>query len=332
MKNLIIERLHKLIEDKGYRIVPQDYSKEFGQTGSGKAIQYKKTKLAADPEQIRLAMYRISQATIIDQQYREAYKNGIPDNDGIIHFESTYMGKKYDCQIPPQFKEDKKYYYYFNSSEIGDGLIPIKITKEGKIEGGNIRTRPDIEITPTLSNMGADYNITEYAAYFNVRVGVKGKYQKENKRYSVFPTPAIDANVKTHVIYKTEILDYLKGGGDYTSDEKGKELSAKMNFDKKINKIIRDAQNIIGKPIRSNKTWLDWFEQLKLNYDTPEKQQAMDAEAMLKDFIELYKTKETIPSKETPKISMPPDEEAEWEKQQKEKLARIAAARARMKK
>jgi hypothetical protein len=50
------------------------------------------------------------------------------------------------------------------------------------------------------------------------------------------------------------------------------------------------------------------------------------------NFVDIYKNKNLFKQVGKPEIGLPKDEMNTWEKEQKEKLARIAAARARMKK
>jgi hypothetical protein len=163
-----------------------------------------------------------------------------------------------------------------------------------------------------------------------------GKYQEEAGRFgSILDTPAIDASIKVRVIFHDEILDFLtkdKSIAQYTSDKKGAAIANTMEFDKKIEKIRKDAEMAIGKPIYGSTTWMDFKDQLKLAYDTPEKQQAMDIAQTTKDFIQKYQETNTVIYKGKQQITMDPEEEAAREKEQKEKLARIMAARARMKK
>lgn len=336
MKSLILEHLHRLAEDKGYRVAPQDYSKEFGQTGSGKAIFGKQNLAKADPAALNKAKNRIQQALNVGKDYQEAYLNGKPDENGTIHFKTSYLGQVYDCQIPTQFKSGEtaggqktNYQYYFDVPEMGDGAVQVAMGKDGYMQVKQVRSKTDMSDNPHLSSAadaGYDKEHDGRTKYFNVKIGVRGKFQGDNPRYSVFPTPVIDANVKANIGFKTEILDFMQGGGDYTSDEKGREISNKMDFDKKLEKIRKDAEQIIGKPIVGNPIWIKFRDELKLRTFSPEKQAALDTTQMTKEFLRLYKSNGGVQKSE---IGMGQDEREAWEKEQKEKLARIAAAKAR---
>lgn len=341
MKQLILEALHDIAQAQGIKVVPQDYSAEFGQTGSGKPIFGKSNIAKASDADIRRTKERINEAIEVAKAYRNAYINNTPDETGNIHFKVMYQNRVYDCKIPQSFLSNQTaggqstdYLYYFNSPEIGDGAMQIKYDKRGDGEVSVIRPKINIPFEPNLTSAADAGYSKDYEGkfkYVSVKVGVKGKYQGQGF-YSVFPSPAIDAKVKADIAFRTEIIDFMQGGADYTSDEKGQELSNKMEFEKKLEKIRKDAEVVIGKLVYGSKTWMEFKDQLKSIYNTPEEQKAMDINKMTKNFIEQYQKTNTVLPKSKQQITMDPDEEAEWEKQQKEKLARIAAARARMKK
>jgi uncharacterized protein (UPF0333 family) len=346
IKNLLDEKINKdyikfslffLNEEDNFITIPQDYKAEFRQTGSGKSIFSKSNRLKATQDEINRAKHRIIQAINAAKDYRNAYKNGTPDNNGVIHFKTIFMGQEYNCKIPPQFKQnltannDKTdYLNYFNIPEVGDGAMQIALDKSGKITATNTRSKTDISNNPNLSaasDAGYNKDFNGSIKYFNVKVGAMGKYQGESQGYSVFPTPAIDANVKANIAFRTDIIDFMQGGGSYTTDDKGQELSNAMEFKKKIEKIRKDAEMKIGKPISSNKIWMNWKDQLVQQMDTPEKQATLDTEQSTREFLKMYQSENPINNQP---LSMPSDEMDQWEKEQKEKAARLAAARLRM--
>lgn len=333
MRQLILEALHKVAQKQGVINVPQDYSKEFGQTGSGKAIFGKPQMVSASEADINKTIQRINDGIQVANAYRNAYMNGTPDETGNIPFKVFYENRIYDVKIPPQFFEkitaggDKvDYMYYFNSPEIGDGAMQVKYNKVGYAQANVLRSKTDIPYKTDLGSAAdAGYNRDEQGRYkyFNVKVGVRGKYQGETKFYSIFPSPAMEAKIKADIAFRTEILDFIKGSSDYTTDDKGVEISnAKMDLDTKLQKVRKDAEMVIGKPLATNNIWLSFRDELKQKGD-------FDAQQMTQQLLQMLKNKGVEKKGE---ITMSPDEKAEWEAQQKEKMARIAAARARMKK
>lgn len=340
MKTLILEHLHKLIEAGGYKIVPQDYGAEFRQTGSGKSMVGVSNKNIISDEKLSQVMAQLALAKEISLKYKRAWEKG---EEGIF---VQWMGRKMLMRIPKELRtatdpngNPVDYSNYFNIPTLGDGGFQYRLFRNGDIVGGNVKSKPDMSDRPHLgSATDAGYNkdYEDRIKYFFVKAGIGGKYQEEVGRFgSVLDTPAIDASIKVRVIFHDEILDFLtkdKSVAQYTADKKGAEIANSMEFEKKIEKIRKDAEIAIGKPIYGSTTWMDFKDQLKSVYDTPEKQKAMDIAQMTKDFIQKYQETNTVLYKGKQQITMAPDEEAEWEKQQKEKLARIAAAKARMKK
>lgn len=340
LKSLIKEHLNKLLEDKGYRVIPQDYSKEYGQTGSGKAIFGKKDIAKASGKDIAKAMFRIKEAKEIVREYKNAFINGKPDMYGFITFEVFFQGKRYECKIPPQFKNKTSiggkgvdYLYYFDDPNSGDGAMEMVLDKTGFLRAKQLRSKPDIEQSPDLTGAADAGYEKEYEGrtkYFKIKVGVLGKTNQ--KYYSVFPVPAIDANIKTNFIFSDEIISFMRGGLDYTSDEKGKTLANNMDLEKKIEKIRKDSELILGRPISSNDEWNKYKQRLIKLYGSEDALFNLDIESETNNFVDIYKNKNLFKQIGKPEIGLPKDELDAWEKEQKEKLARIAAARARMKK
>jgi len=285
-------------------------------------------------------MAQLAMAKEISLKYKRAWERG---EEGIF---VNWMGRKMLMRLPKELRtatdpngRPVDYSNYFNIPTLGDGGFQYRLFPNGDIIGGVVQSRPDMTDRPNLSGaVDAGYNKTfdDRIKYFFVKAGIMGKYKEEAGRFaSVLDTPAIDASVKVRVIFHDEILDFLskdKGAAQYTTDKKGAAIANSMEFEKKIEKIRKDAELAIGKPIYGSKTWMDFKDGIKTMFDTPEKQMAMDINQMTKDFIQQYQEANTVLYKGKQQITMDPDEEAEWEKQQKEKIARIAAARARMKK
>lgn len=340
MKKFIIETLHRLLEDGGYKIVPQDYGAEFRQTGSGKSMFGVPNIDVISDEKLNKIIAELTIAKEISLKYKRAWDKG---EEGVF---ISWMGRKMLMRIPKELRtatdpngKPVDYSNYFNIPTVGDGGFQYKLYPNGNIVGGVVQSRPEMTDRPNLGGAtDAGYNkvYDDRIKYFFVKAGIMGKYQEEAGRFaSILDTPAIDASIKVRVIFHDEILDFLtkdKGAAQYTSDKKGAAIANTMEFEKKLEKIRKDAEIAIGKPVYGNKAWMDFKDKLKLMYDTPEKQQAMDINQMTKDFIRQYQETNTVLYKGKQQITMSPDEEAEWEKQQKEKLARITAAKARMKK
>lgn len=332
MRELIIEALHKVAQAQGVRVVPQDYSKEFGQTSSGKAIFGKPNVAKSNEADIRRTKERINDAIEVAKAYRNAYMNGTQDETGSIPFKVMYQGRVYDCKIPQSFLSNQTaggqstdYLYYFNSPEIGDGAMQIKYDKRGYGEASVVKPKADIPFEPSLgsaADAGYSKDYQDMFKYVTVKVGVSGKYQDKGF-YSVFPNPAMDAKVKADIAFRTEIIDFMQGGGDYTSDEKGAEISnARMDLNTKLQKVRKDAEMVIGKPLAANTVWLSFKDELKQKGD-------FDTQQMTQQLLQMLKSSGV---KKKSEIGMSAAERAEWEAQQKEKLARLAAARARMRK
>ena len=340
MKNLILEQLHRLLEDKGYRIVPQDYGAEFRQTGSGKSMTGISNKLVISDEKLNQVMAELALAKQISLKYKRAWENG---EEGVF---VVWQGRKMLMRIPKELRtatdpngRPVDYSNYFNIPTLGDGGFQYKLYKNGNIVGANVKSKADIFNKPDLggaTDAGYEKTYDDRIKYFFVKAGIGAKYQEEVGRFgSILDTPAIDASIKVRVIFHDEILDFLtkdKGKAQYTSDEKGAEIANKMEFEKKIEKIKRDAEQIIGKPIHRDKSWISFKDTIYAEMDTPEKQSALDINSMTKDFVEIYKKENPTKTLGKAEISLDTDELDAAEKQRELIKARIAASRARMKK
>jgi hypothetical protein len=334
MKNFILEELHKLLETNGYKIQPQDYGAEFRQTGSGKSIFGVPNKLTISDSKLNQVKAQLALAKELSLKYKQAWDKGL---EGVF---VNYMGRKMLMRLPKELRTGTDpngnpvdYSNYFNIAEIGDGGFQFKLYKNGNLIGGNVRTKPDIEKKPDLgSATDAGYNkvYDDRIKYFFVKAGIGSKYQEEVGRFgSVLDTPAIDAAVKVRVIFHDEILDFLtkdKGAAQYTSDKKGAEIANKMEFEKKLEKIRKDAEQQIGKPIYGSKTWMDFKDELKIMFDNPEEQKEMDINQMTQEFIKRYQSEYPTKKMGKPEISLDPEELDAAEKQRELIKARIAAA------
>jgi hypothetical protein len=340
MKELILERLHQLIEAEGYRVVPQDYSAEFRQTGSGKSMFGLSNKLVISDEKLNSVLAQIATAKQIAKKYREAYKAG---EQGLF---VNWMGKKILMRIPKELRnatdangDPVDYSHYFDVPTVGDGGFQFKLFRNGNIVGGHVKSRPEMTDIPDLTSAtdaGYEKTYDDRLKYFFVKAGILGKYQDEAGFFNaVLGTPAMDAGIKVRAIFHDEIVSFLtkdKKAASYTSDNKGKEAADKMELDKKIEKIRKDIENIIKKPIYGNKTWLEFKDYLLRVYGKPDAIFKLDMDKEIENFMEKYKVDNIFKPIKKPEIGLPKDELDTWEKEQKEKLARIAAARARMKK
>lgn len=327
----ILEGLRNLTEDI---TIPQDYSKEFNQTGSGKAIQGKQNITQASPAEIRKAKAAMAHAHQFNLAYKQAFATGQPDENGIIHFQAPFQGRLWDCQIPPQFKNKTNigqktvdYKYYFDYPDLGDGAFQVGVDKTGFIQAKNLRSKPDMNVSPNLSQAtDAGYTKTyeDRIKYLDVKAGVLGK--EGRGRYSVLPTPALDAAVKANIGFQTEILDFMQGGGDYTTDNKGKEISNAADLDMKIKKIKKDAENHLGRPLTGHPDWEKFKSELLKKINSPEEKDALDVDVATRTFIKSFKDK---PKKS--EISLSKDDLDDFERRQAFLRDRLAAARNRKK-
>lgn len=329
MKNLILEYLHKLTEDINLQ---QNFDAEFNQTGSGKSIHGKPNMPNASAMQIAKMKARITQAHQIAKTYREAYQKNLNT------FNVMWQGTEYTCKIPDGFREKTNpagqktdYLYYFDYPNIGDGGFQIAMDKTGFMKAKHIRSKADMNQTPNLAaatDAGYQKDYEGRTKYFFVQAGVKGKFQENG--YSVFPSPAMDAAIKTLISFQTDIIDFISGNLGYTSDAKGKDLANNMNLEDKIKKVRLDAEQILktDKSLAFNPIWTAFRENLLKKYNSEKSIFNFDINSEVDAFVETFKNKNPF-NNQKPKIGLPQDEIDAWEKEQKEKLARLIAARAR---
>jgi hypothetical protein len=103
-----------------------------------------------------------------------------------------------------------------------------------------------------------------------------------------------------------------------------------MNLEDKIKKVRLDAEQILktDKSLAFNPVWTAFRENLLKKYNSEKSIFNFDINSEVDAFVETFKNKNPF-NNQKPKIGLPQDEIDAWEKEQKEKLARLIAARAR---
>lgn len=320
----IKEILYRLLEA---RIIPYDERPEL----RAAAKQGLTNKDVISDEEFYRAMAQLAMAKHAVQAFKLAWSN---NEDS---FTTNWMGQKLLGKIPQALRDAKDvngrpldFSNYFDIPNLGDGGFQFKLYKNGNLQAGQVKSRPDQSLNPNLTNAtdaGYNKNFEDRLKYFFVKAGFSGKYQMEAGKYSIFQTPAIDGAIKVRVINHNEIMDFLskdKGAQQYTADEKGKEIANAMDFPKKLEKIRKDAENEIGKPVAANQIWLAWKERLlKL---TPEQQIELDIDKETQAFVKSYKAK--YPNEKSP-YTLPPDEMADFQQRQAKYAEKLAALRKR---
>jgi hypothetical protein len=269
---------------------------------------------------------KITQAHQVAKAYREAYQKGLDS------FQTQWQGSMYTCKIPKSFREKNDYLYYFDYPNVGDGGFQVSMDKTGFLRAKHIRAKSDMDQNPNLAaatDAGYQKDYEGRTKYFFVQAGIKGKYQQDG--YSVFPTPAIDAAIKTLISFQTDIIDFMSGTLGYTSDTKGKDLANQMNLEDKIKKVRLDAERLLNvdKSLAFNPIWSEFRDLLFKKYAGTNSLFDFDIDSEVEDFVQFFKNKNPFNKSGKPELSMPKDEMDAWEKEQKEKLARLAAARAK---
>jgi predicted nucleotidyltransferase len=260
-----------------------------------------------------------------------AYKEAFQKNESS--FVANYMGQKMVGRIPDGFRANPDNLHYFDVPEMGDGGFQFKLYRNGNIVGTHVKARGNMDVNPNMhgaTDPGYDKNYEDRIKYFTVKAGFQGKY-RDAMVYSVFDSPAIDGSIKVRVINYPEIIDFLtkdKGHMQYTADEKGNELSNQMDFKKKIEKIRKDAEQVIGRPISSNTKWIAYKTDLEKRFDTPEKQAQADVNQEVKNFVQQFKDNTSQPVGKA-QVSLGSDENSDWDKEQAAKQARLQAFKDR---
>jgi hypothetical protein len=97
---------------------------------------------------------------------------------------------------------------------------------------------------------------------------------------------------------------------------------------KKIEKIRKDAEQVIGRPISSNTKWIAYKTDLEKRFDTPEKQAQADVNQEVKNFVQQFKDNTSQPVGKA-QVSLGSDENSDWDKEQAAKQARLQAFKDR---
>lgn len=277
-------------------------------------------KTVITDEQLYKVMGDCSMAKKAILAYRAAFEKGEST------FTVSYMGRQHIGKIPDQFRANPDNLHYFDVAEMGDGGFQYKLYKNGRLEGTHVKSRSDMNVNPNMhsaTDPGYNKDFEDRIKYFTVMAGFQGKY-RDAMAYSIFDSPATDGSIKVRVINYPEIIDFLtkdKGHMQYTADEKGTELSNQMEFKKKVEKIRKDAEAIIGRPISSNQKWMDFKAQL-------EKQGIADIDQETKNFVDMFKQDASQPVGKA-QVSLPSDEKSDWDKEQAAKQARLQAFKDR---
>lgn len=270
-------------------------------------------------EQLYKVMGDCSMAKKAAIAYRAAFEKGEPT------FTVSYMGRQHTGKIPEGFRADPNNLHYFDVAEMGDGGFQYKLYKNGRLEGMQIKSRPDMNVNPNMhaaTDPGYNKDFEDRIKYFTVKAGFQGKY-RDAMVYSIFDSPATDGSIKVRIINYPEIIDFLtkdKGHMQYTADEKGTELANQMDFKKKLEKVRKDAEAIIGRPLSSNQKWMEFKANL-------EKQGIADIDQETKNFVDMFKSGAQPVGKS--QVSLPSDEKSDWDKEQAAKAARLQAFKDR---
>jgi hypothetical protein len=285
------------------------------------------------PEKFENTILLISQAQNIRDAYRQAFKQNKPN------FSAKLGNKVLTATIPQHFFNSPQNINYFDDPCIGDGALQVSINLEGYMMASDIRPSAKMTHQPNLgqaSDCGNYYDFKGQYRYFRVKVGLSGKYQKESTKYSVFQTPTIDAVIKARVYFKDDILNFLNPSSAHKplsspeivakQDAQGvlKNIRARVEGVLRDNKWLGKDETIAHKPF-----WRNYATKFLKRYEkNPFKkgedfiwQETLEAMELYKKF---QKNPQTISLTGTPEMS-------DWEKEQKAKAERIAAAKARQK-
>jgi len=157
---------------------------------------------------------------------------------------------------------------YFTNANIGDGFYQLEIKQDGRLLVKHIKASGDMEQRSggfQPSDVGTCKTFQNIARYCVVKAGNKNL---ENGAFG--KSPADDAANKALVIFQRQILDFLSLG-DYTSDERGAEISAEKMSDKpklERRKSRLDIQMKLGRPLLPS----EWDKYLETG-ELPEKKQ-----------------------------------------------------------
>ena len=204
-----------------------------------KQHSYSSLSKGATPSQIDNVKYKILKAAKMSTQYRQSYD----DN-------------------------------YFSIPTIGNGFYQLEIKHDARLIVKQIKASGNMDQKQgQISDVGTCKTFQNIARYCVVKAGKTPSPEFPNGAYG--KSPADDAANKALVIFQKEILDFLIGS-DYTSDEKGAELSAQNMSDKATRlKLKKDLEQERGRPYTDR----EWDEYLKTGQKiTPLKKSPITAE------------------------------------------------------
>jgi hypothetical protein len=147
---------------------------------------------------------------------------------------------------------------YFSIPTIGNGFYQLEIKHDGRLIVKHIKASGNMDQQQgPMTDVGTCKTFQNIARYCTVKAGKTPSPEFPNGAYG--KSPADDAANKALVIFQKEILDFLIGS-DYTSDEKGAELSAQNMSDKATRlKLKKDLEQERGRPYTDR----EWDEYLK---------------------------------------------------------------------
>ena len=147
---------------------------------------------------------------------------------------------------------------YFSLPTEGNGFYQLEIKHDGRLLVKQIKASGDMDQQQgPMTDVGTCKTHQNIARYCMVKAGKTRSPQFPNGAYG--KSPADDAANKALLIFRQEILDFLQTG-DYTSDEKGAEISAQNMTDKTArlkNKV--DVQTKLGRRL-THSEWDNYVE------------------------------------------------------------------------
>jgi hypothetical protein len=147
---------------------------------------------------------------------------------------------------------------YFSLPTEGNGFYQLEIKHDGRLLVKQIKASGDMDQQQgPMTDVGTCKTFQNIARYCMVKAGKTRSPQFPNGAYG--KSPADDAANKALLIFRQEILDFLQTG-DYTSDEKGAEISAQNMTDKMArlkNKV--DVQTKLGRRL-THSEWDNYVE------------------------------------------------------------------------